>query len=222
VSITTLDGSVVVAAQGDRAVAALARRQHGMVSYAQLGAAGITPRAIERRVEAGRLHRVHRRVYAVGYAVQTPLGREAAALLACGAGTVLSHRSAGAVWGIVEGPGVKVEVTVVGRDCGLRPGVRHRRVRRLEAVDVRVRSGLLVTGPARTLLDLGAIASARALHRAVNEALVLGVVDEDDLWAVLERCRGRRGAPQLRRLLVAGRPPSSATACATPSSRHPA
>jgi very-short-patch-repair endonuclease len=205
VTLTTLDSSVVVAGHGDRAVAALAGRQHGMVSYAQLGAAGLTPRAIERRVEAGRLHRVHRRVYAVGHAAQTPLGREAAALLACGPGTVLSHRTAGAVWGVVKGPRTGVEVTVVGRDCGSRPGVTHRRVRRIESADLRVRSGLPLTGPARTLLDLGAIASARALRRAVNEALVLRLVDEDDLWAVLERCRGRRGAPQLRQLLAAGR-----------------
>jgi very-short-patch-repair endonuclease len=208
VSVATLDGSVVVAAQGDHAVAALARRQHGMVSYAQLGAAGITPRAIERRVEAGRLHRVHRRVYAVGHVAQTPLGREAAALLACGAGAVLSHRSAGAMWGVVAKPGTGVEVTIVGRDCGSRPGVRHRRVRRLETADMRLNSGLVVTAPARTLLDLGAIASARALRRAVNEALVMGLVNEDDLYAVLDRCRGRRGAPQLRRLLATGRGPS--------------
>jgi very-short-patch-repair endonuclease len=178
------------------------------VSYAQLLAAGLTRRSIERRAQSGRLHRVHRGVYAVGHLAPIPLLRETAALLACGDGAVLSHRSAGAAWGILERPAALVEVTVVGPDCGARPGVRVRRARGIASEDVALRDGLRLTGVARTLLDLASVLSTRALRRAVNEAFVLGLVDEGALWAALDRCRGRRGAPQLRRLLTDGLGPS--------------
>jgi very-short-patch-repair endonuclease len=189
-------------------VAALAGRQHGVVSHGQLLACGLTHRAIERRSQAGRLHRIHRGVYAVGHTAGPLRMREAAALLACGDGAALSHRSAGAVWGIVAQLGSAVEVTIVGPDCGARPGVRVRRARHIAPEDIAVREGLLVTGPARTLLDLAAVLGIRALRRAVNEARVAGLVDESDLWAVLDRCRGRRGAPRLRHLLADGHGPS--------------
>jgi very-short-patch-repair endonuclease len=68
--------------------------------------------------------------------------------------------------------------------------------------------GLRLTAPARTLLDLASVLDAQSLGRAVNEAFVSGLVTEEELWAVLDRCRGRRGAPRLRALLDDGRGPS--------------
>jgi very-short-patch-repair endonuclease len=200
--ISVLDGGVVKGADGDRAVAAVATRQHGVVSRGQLIAAGIGRRGIERRLDSGRLHRIHSGVYAVGHTAGAPLAREAAALLACGDGAALSHRSAAACWGLVDRAPAIVEVTVVGPDPGARPGVRVRRARRLAAEDLLTRSGLPTTAPARTLLDLAAVLGMRGLRRAVNEAFVAGLADEDALHAVLVRCRGRRGGPQLRRLLA--------------------
>lgn len=179
-----------------------------MVSHAQLLAIGITQRSIERRLGAGRLHRVHRGVYRVGHTADAPLARAAAAVLACGSDSVLSHRSAGAIWGILDRVPRDVDVTVVGRDCGRKPGIRHRRVARLEAIDVDVRSRLPITAPARTVLDLGSVLEWRAFRRAVNEALVGKLVRENDLRLVLGRYRGARGGPQLRRLLADGRGPS--------------
>lgn len=204
--VTSLDGEVV-ARRGDHAVAAVAARQHGVVSHAQLLAAGITRRAIERRVQAGRLHRVRKRVYAVGHAAELPLAREAAALLACGPAAVLSHRSAGAIWGFAVRP-AGTDVTIVGSDCGAKPGIRVYRARRMAAVDLRRRAGLPLTAPARTLLDLAAALNDDELGRAVNEALVLRLTSERELRDVVERSRGRRGAPRLRRLLAETRGPS--------------
>lgn len=151
---------------------------------------------------SGRLHRIHRGVYAVGHTADAPLAREAAALLACGDGAVLSHRSAGALWGLADRPVAVVEATIVGRDCGARPGVRVRRARRIADEDVLMRSGLRVTSPARTLVDLAAVLGERGLRRAVNEALVAGLADEGDLQAALVRSPGRRGGPRVRRLLA--------------------
>jgi predicted transcriptional regulator of viral defense system len=81
-------------ASPDRLVAQIAARQHGVVTFAQLLSAGLTPKGITRRVAAGRLHRLYRGVYAVGHAGLSSEGRWFAAVAACGERTVLSHRSA--------------------------------------------------------------------------------------------------------------------------------
>src|SRR5688572_9574253 len=79
-------------------IAILAERQHGLVSHDQLRSAGLSPRAIGRRIDAARLHPVHRGVYAVGHRRLTRAGYWMAGVLAGGEGAVLSHRSAGALW----------------------------------------------------------------------------------------------------------------------------
>lgn len=49
----------------DRRIAEVAVRQYGVVTRAQLRTAGLSDPAITRRVQGGRLHRVHRRVFSV-------------------------------------------------------------------------------------------------------------------------------------------------------------
>src|SRR5687768_16890105 len=85
---------------GGASVWGLARPQHGVVSRRQLLDAGLTPEAIRHRVRRGKLHPVRRGVFAVGRPGVDQLGRWMAAVLACGSGAVLSHTSAGALWGI--------------------------------------------------------------------------------------------------------------------------
>src|ERR1700742_1610341 len=82
----------------DERVANLARRQHGVVSIDQLRALGVGEGAVRRRVAAGRLHRLHRGVYAVGHRSLTWRGLWLAAVLAAGDGAVLSHSSAASLW----------------------------------------------------------------------------------------------------------------------------
>jgi hypothetical protein len=77
-----------------------------------------------------------------------------AAVLACGEGTVLSHRSAAALWTIAPLPSV-IEVMIPG-DAGRRPrnGIRiHRSLTLLPSQTTR-RAGIPVTKPSRTLEDL--------------------------------------------------------------------
>jgi hypothetical protein len=71
----------------------MADEQYGVVPYAQLADAGVTAGAIHTRVRRHQLHRFHRGVYAAGHTALLPLAREMAALLACGRGAVVSHRS---------------------------------------------------------------------------------------------------------------------------------
>jgi Transcriptional regulator, AbiEi antitoxin len=92
----------------DLALAGLARRQYGVVARRQLVALGLGRRGIDRRRERGRLHLLHRGVYAVGHTSLTQRGRWMAAVLALGPEALLSHRPGGALWRVI---GVR------GRDC---------------------------------------------------------------------------------------------------------
>jgi hypothetical protein len=72
----------------------LAGEQHGVVARRQLRALGLSLDAIDHRVASGRLHPLHRGVYAVGHRALTLRGRFRAAVLACGETAVLSHFAA--------------------------------------------------------------------------------------------------------------------------------
>jgi very-short-patch-repair endonuclease len=93
-------------------------------------------------------------VYAVGHAGLSNEGRWMAAVLACGEGAVLSHRSAAALWTIAPLPSV-IEVMVSG-DAGRRPrnGLRIHRSLTLRPSQTTRRAGIPVTKPSRTLEDL--------------------------------------------------------------------
>src|SRR4051794_16778956 len=90
----------------------LSRRQHGVVTRGQLLDLGFSAEAIKHRVQKGRLHPVLRGVYAVGRRELTREGRWMAAVLACGPGAVLSHRSAAAVWGFGREHPAYIDVSV--------------------------------------------------------------------------------------------------------------
>jgi predicted transcriptional regulator of viral defense system len=179
----------------------LARRQHGIVARRQLLALGFSSGEIEHRVARGRLHLVMRGVYAVGWPELTRERRWMAAVLACGNGAALSHRSAAALWGIGGERTGQVDVSV-RRLCELRrPGLRVRGRPTLAAEDVVAHRGIPVTAPARTLVDLATELGPIAIERAVNEADKRDLVDPETLRSRLDRYAGEPGAPLLRSLL---------------------
>lgn len=167
----------------DEAVVALARRQHGVVSFDQLRDAGLGPRAISGRVRRGWLWRIHRGVYAVG-ALESDLTAATAALAAYGRQAILSHRTAATIWRLVPArPADPVDVTLLNANRRRRQGVR---VHYAQAAAVRRRDGLRLTSPAQTLKDL-ATTSPGELEEAYNEALVLGLVTHQEVRAVAAR-----------------------------------
>jgi hypothetical protein len=186
---------------GDRAIAALAGRQHGVIARRQLLELGIGRDAIGYRVRHGRLHPIHRGVYAVGHPV---LSREAtwlAAVLAAGEGAVLSHRSAAALWGIryTDTPWIDVSAPHQHRSRG-NMAIHHVV---LPSDEVTSRNRIPVTTPPRTLLDLAAVLTPTQLERAINEAEVRRLGDPLPLAALVARYPRRRGVPAVRRLLEA-------------------
>jgi very-short-patch-repair endonuclease len=163
----------------DAAVARIAARQHGVISLRQLNACGLDPSAVKRRAAAGHLHRMHRGIYAVGHPNISNEGRWMAAVLAYGAGAVLSHRSAAGLWRILAVPphgqdrsgGGLIDVTVHG-DGGRarRRGIRLHRSLTLSPAHCTIRQGIPVTTPGRTLEDLRHVLPGTKLASALREA----------------------------------------------------
>jgi predicted transcriptional regulator of viral defense system len=197
-----------LAAHPDRLVARVAAEQDGVVSLAQLRALGVSSRAITTRVRSGRLHRLYRGVYAVGHVAVPPRGRLRAAALACGETAVLSHFSAAEFWGLVAPRGRQPQVSVadgVGRGVA---GIQVHRRRSLEARDVWTRSGIRVTCPGRTLLDIAPSLTADGLRRTARQAQAEGHVNLRQLVEVLSRATGQRGAAALRVVVADGPAPT--------------
>jgi Protein of unknown function (DUF559) len=165
------------ATHGDPAVSAIAERQDGAISVAQLRGAGLGDGAIRHRVVRGRLHRFHHGVYAVGHPRLTARGRLWAAVLACGGPdvAVLSYRSAAAVWDLLASP-AKFDVTTLGGHRSTR-AIRVHRTRTLRPADVTDNNGLPITIVARTLADLATTLDAHRLERVVHRAEQLRLLD---------------------------------------------
>jgi very-short-patch-repair endonuclease len=134
----------------------------------------------------------------VGTPVLQSLGAETAALLYAGDDAVISHDSAAALWGLTEIPSF-VAITMIGRNAKGQPGVRVHRVKALDIRDVRLRHGLPVTSPARTLIDCAA--GSLPLDRLLNEARALDLVKDAEIYAAMDRCPGRKGTAALRALM---------------------
>jgi very-short-patch-repair endonuclease len=180
----------------------LARRQHGVVARRQLLALGFSPEAIDHRLRTGRLHALHRGVFAVGRSEVDGHGRWMAAVLSCGDGALLSHSSAAALWKIGK-EGGRIAVSVPVPRTVRRPGIRVHRRSRIEAADRMARDGIPVTSPVRTLLDLAVLLEPTHLEAALNEADKLDLVDAGSLKQRLERHSGEPGVGALRNALGA-------------------
>ena len=193
----------VPAARYDVAIARLAARRGGVVARRELRELGLTAREIDGRVAAGRLHPLFRGVYAVGHPAVTWHALGQAALLAVGGEAGVSHSSSAIAWRMTRNGGGDMEVTVKGRQVRSRPGLRVHSAAELE---LRELDGLLVTTPARTLLDL---AAREDVTRMLAEAQVLRIVSTAELRAELRRHPHHRGAARLGRMLDTTEPTRS-------------
>jgi hypothetical protein len=187
----------------DAAIAALASQQYGVLSLDQLRRLGLGKRGVHGRVAAGRLHRIHIGVYAVGHRSLTQRSFELAAVLACGEGATLSHRSAGRHWQLMK-RAPRIEVTCRRSRSPAEGIVAHRSP--LPDEDRVIHEALPVTSVARTIVDLADTLTQRSLEHAVNEAEVQRLFDLTQVERVLERLPGRRGRAKLERVLASWMP----------------
>ncbi|HEY8470819.1 MAG TPA: DUF559 domain-containing protein [Longimicrobiales bacterium] len=185
----------------DDVIAALAPRQHGLVTRAQLLAAHIPPDTVRSRVRTRRLVPVLRGVYRVGSLVD-PRSREVAAALACGPGAVVSHHSAAALWErLPQRDGAPVDVTVPRHNRGRRPGLRIYRVRSLPEDEVTVLEGIPITTPARTILDLASVAPSRRVEQFLARVVREALTTPGEVLGLVARHPRRPGGPLVRALL---------------------
>lgn len=178
-----------------------------MVSLRQLRELGLAASTVRGRVAAGRLHRLHRGVFAVGRREVSRRGRWLAAVLACGAGALLSHRSALELRGALPESPRWPDVTVP-RTYQRRPGIRLHSSSALVTEDRTAVDGIPCTSVARSLVDFAERARPRELARAVEELERLRLFDGRTVQRAVWRANGRRGVAALTDALAAWSEPA--------------
>jgi predicted transcriptional regulator of viral defense system len=174
----------------DGRIAVVAGRQYGVITTAQLEAAGLDRSQIAKRVRAGRLHSLYRGVYAAGHNRLSQEGRWMAAVLAAGKDAVLSHESAAKHWRIWRGTVRGIDVLTPGNRRA-RAGIRVHRARTLDRCDVTIHKGIPITTPARTLVDLASTLTRHQLANVIHEAAFRDLYDDGAVRAAMKRARGR-------------------------------
>ncbi len=181
-------------------LAKLATRQHGVVTAAQLRELGLSRATITHRADAGRLHRIHRGVYAVGHDRLSEKGRYMAAVLAAGDGAALAGLSAAALWQAWKRKVPEIDV-VAPRGRRPKPGFRLHTTRHLHHTDVTTHDGIPVTTIARTLVDLTDTLTAHQLANVIHEAEFRNRFNRAATLAAMTRANGRRNLAKLAEAL---------------------
>jgi very-short-patch-repair endonuclease len=177
----------------------IASASHGVVTRAELLAAGITFEEIRRRLRKGALLREYRGIYRVGHRAPSIEARYLAAVRACGTESLLAGRAAGYLWGLFKGTAPAPEV--IAPTKRLVAGLITRRSRHIDAEDVTVHRGITVTSVARTLVDLSSVLPEDDLARACHEAGIRHGTSPTQVESVLARRPSSPGARKLHRIL---------------------
>lgn len=144
--------------------------------------------------------------------IPAPAHRHAAESLVLGVDAALSHTGAACYWGLDPFSGLPASP-----ECSIPMGkwldnpLVHQR-RRFSHLDLVVRGPIAVTTVTQTLADLGAVVDADVVERAVESAIRLGFVTDDQLREVVGDPHPtwfRTGMVALRTVL-ARRPPGAA------------
>ncbi len=172
-----------------------------MISTSQADHVGMSRSTRRRRHNSSLLVPVQPGVWRSATHPDTWHGRLAGACLSTGG--LASHRSAAVLWGFDAVRSNVVEITVAKSSARARSGVVIHESTQMHLARPRKLAGIPVTGPARTLLDLGAVVPAALLENAVDDALRQRKVTWSSLYEVLVQhaTRGRRGCRPMRLLL---------------------
>jgi len=195
----------------DQLLHELAAVQHALVGRDQLRAEGVTRQAVANRLRSPGWESATPRVVRLAGSPRTDEQRAMAAVLDAGEGSVVSHSSAAALWGL---PGFTLQRIELSR----RRTATHRPTvlaalhhpRRLPDSHCTVRAGIPVTRLARTVVDLAATEHPSRVELALHAAVRLGMP-----WAAVEQvihdleAKGRTGIVVARALVLRdrGRPP---------------
>ena len=186
------------------AVRALAATQHGILTRPQLLRLGMSTSAIGRAAHSGRLHVVHRGVYAaLAPELLSEEGELFAALAAGGRASLLARGTAAWRARLVPARPARIELLSPSAHRGL-TGVLFLRASRLHPGDVVLDAPFPITSVPRTLLDLAVHYEPKPLGRALAEAEFRYDLRPADVLATLRR--GHPGSAALRAALGAHAP----------------
>jgi very-short-patch-repair endonuclease len=177
---------------------------HGVIALDQLHRLGITARQVQRLVRSEVLVTSSRAVYRLAGAPQTP---DQAMALACAVGpdVVVSHVSAGRLWGVRRlGRDQRLHVIIHGRSHRLIPGAVIHRCHRIGPVDVVERpDGIRLTSPPRTCFDLASMLTDERLESVIEQVVHDSVATLPTLFSTGHRLRerGRNGSARYQRVL---------------------
>jgi very-short-patch-repair endonuclease len=175
----------------------LAARQHGVVTTGQALASGMTERMVEGRLRSRRWRSPERALYIVQGSPDTREQRLIIALLGTSPHAVLSHTTAGAMFGLVPHPET-VHGTIPHGDHLEAAG---RVVHQARDLDQTTLGAWRVTTPNRTLLDVAAMLPPGKLEGVLDEALMRRLANLERLLAYIEG-KPNKGVRVLRRLLI--------------------
>jgi very-short-patch-repair endonuclease len=182
-------------------LARLAARQFGVVTWEQLRELGYTKATISRAVTAGRLHALHRTVFAVGHDGLNRHGLCLAAVMFRGDGALLSYQSAVWLWGLERTLELPVNVSVRWRGHRQKTlGLHH--CPALRDDDIAATERIPVTAVPRTLLDYASTAKTYRLERAIDRADRLDLLDPVAVDRIVEEVRGHAGRRRLQRAMT--------------------
>ena len=184
----------------DRAIAAVARKQHGAFTARQVAIAGGQKHQIAYRVSTGDWLALDRGVYALSSALPTWRRQVMAAILSKSE-AIASGLTAGSLHSILGCRRVRPEITV---PTSASPGSRLATVRRrsdFREIAKAVVAGIPTASVAEALFDLAWRWPLPMLEGAVDDSLVRNNVTIDELRAVLDRVGGQRGVPRFRTVI---------------------
>lgn len=183
-------------------IAAIAGRQHGLITTAQLVGAGLSRSGVRRRLQNGSLHTVRRGVHSMS---SGPMSREAewlAPLLSLGDDAVVGYFGAIILLGHWKWP-LAGNLDVITR-CLHRHSMTDVCVHHSAGLlrrDWTRRERIRITSLPRTLLDLGERLSAWRLTNVMHEAARRNALPVKRINDVADRNRGRAAVTVLRHAL---------------------
>ena len=192
-TVSTQDGQV------EKKIAWIASRAWGVVTYAELRAAGISAAQVKWRADKGLLIRMYPGVYRVGHTAPSVEAEYMAAFKACGPEDALAGLAAGYLLGIVRRriPPPPTVFTRTNRDI---EGIETRR-RRLHHHETWLFKGIRITTVARTLADLSSSLPFDELARTCHEAGVRYRTTPRQVENILRLHPNIAGSRKLRRIM---------------------
>lgn len=193
------------ASRRDHAIESTASRQLFLITAEQLLAAGFTRGGIGKRLQRRRLHALHAGVYAIHPPPYSREQRWLAAVLACGAGSLLSDWPAAEHWRIVPSSVRPVllpaHVTSPTGRGKTRSGIVVHRRGEIDPRDARVREAIPVTSPELVLVHLAPTTGQAILEQLLVAAESWRGLRRRRLFELVEERRGRPGMRKLSALL---------------------